>query len=785
MTEENLFSEDQKRLGFDLIVNQVLEFCQMTMTEDRILDLISVEGSQLDYELGLTESFLQNVQRGFTFRFDLVKDLFKVLNKTEIEGAVLMTDELFELKTALVLLNEIKNTSLKEYKSSESPYALFCSGIDVNQFVLSLLEDTIDHNGNVKDDASPELKKLRDKIKKTQNFLTKRVQSIMLHAIKNGYAREDSLPTIRNGRMVIPVRSENKRILEGLPHGESGTGQTAYIEPKELFEHNNVLQILLEDERSEVRKILLQIVSLIREDKEQLTGEVYKLILFDFYQSKARLADKLSAIKPIFSKSNFKIEEGYNPLLVLKQGREETIPFDLTLNNEQRVLLLTGPNAGGKSILLKSVGLMYLMFSHGFLVPCSTESEFCLFDSVFIDIGDNQSIDNELSTYSAHLSKMKQTLECATADSLVLVDEFGTGTEPDYGAALAESILNKLNSKKVKGVFTTHFNSLKEYAEKKEGVFNGAMLFNMKSLSPTFLFKAGNPGSSFAFEIGKNLGLPEEILKEASLKLGSTRLDYDNALLDLQDKNRELHEQIQANKRKELNLQELKTSYQELKENLESRKDAIQLKAEKNALKLLKETQIELKRFKEQYKESKGESRVDLKKNLEKKTEKLSVKLGEKPTINKKVEVGDSVRHRIKGFEGEVLAIKKDKATVSNNGFEWKSAISELVVTNSGANTPKPKRSNIGSQMLEKRVTFSQDLDVRGKRTEEALNLVDKFINDAIVLGMESVRVIHGKGEGILRQMIRNQLQGTAHVGKTGDEHIDFGGSGITVVELL
>lgn len=785
MTELDLFSEDQKRLGFDVIVNQVLEFCQMTMTEDRILDLLSVDSGQLEYELNLTESFLQNVQRGFTFRFDLVKDLFNVLNKTEIEGAVLMTDELFELKTALVLLNEIKKTSLKEYKSTENPYAEFCSGIDVNQFVLSLLEDTIDHNGNVKDDASPELKKLREKIKKTQNFLTKRVQSIMFNAIKNGYAREDSLPTIRNGRMVIPVRSENKRVLEGLPHGESGTGQTAYIEPKELFEHNNVLQILLEDERSEVRKILLQIVALIRDDKEQLTGEVYKLILFDFYQSKARLAEKLSGVKPVITESNFKIEEGYNPLLVLKQGNEETVPFDLILNDDQRILLLTGPNAGGKSILLKSVGLMYLMFSHGFLVPCSDESEFCLFDSVFIDIGDNQSIDNELSTYSAHLSKMKETLECATDKSLVLVDEFGTGTEPDYGAALAESILNKLNSKSVKGVFTTHFNSLKEYAEKKEGVFNGAMLFNMKSLSPTFLFKAGNPGSSFAFEIGKNLGLPEEILKEASQKLGSARLDYDNALLDLQDKNRELHEQIQANKRKELNLQELKTSYQELKDNLESRKDSIQLKAEKNALKLLKETQVELKRFKEKYKESKGESRIDLKKNLEKKTEKLSEKLGEKPTINKAVEVGDSVRHRIKGFDGEVLSIKKNQATVSNNGFEWKSAVSELVVTNAGVNKPKAKRSNIGSQMLEKRVTFNPDLDVRGKRTEEALNIVDKFINDAIVLGVESVRIIHGKGEGILRQMIRNQLQGTAHVGKTGDEHIDFGGSGITVVELL
>jgi len=783
MTKELSFKEEYLRLGFDLIINEVQSNCQIQITQDRIQDLIDVPKTQLDYELNLTDSFKTVVGKGLFFRFDLKKDLFQILNKTEIEGAILHTEELYELKTALVMLNEIKNSALKTYKFGDNAYVEFCSGIDVNQFVLSLLEDTIDHNGNVKDDASPELFRIRTKIKKTQNFLTKRVHTIMLGAIKRGYSRDDAQPTIRNGRMVIPVRSENKRVLEGLPHGESGTGQTAYVEPKELFEHNNELQTLFEDERSEVRKILLQIVALIRDDKESLSLEINKLVLYDFYQSKAQFATKLNAVNPQFSDDTFNIIQGSNPLLLLKQG-EDTVPFDLVLSKEDRVLLLTGPNAGGKSILLKSVGLLYMMYSHGILVPCDEESTFCLFDEVFVDIGDGQSIENELSTYSAHLKKMKYTLEKATENSLVLVDEFGTGTEPDYGAALAESILNELNSKKIKGVFTTHFNSLKEYAEKNEGVFNGAMLFNMETLSPTFLFKAGNPGSSFAFEIGKKLGLPERVLKEASSKLGKTRLKYDKALLELQDKNRQLHESILKNKRKEQNLNELKTNYQELKDNLEQRKDAIQLKAEKEALHLLKETQIELKRFKDKYKSSKPEQKPVVRKELEQKTEKLAKKLNVKPTIAKNPEVGDKVKHAIKGFEGEVVSIKNKQAVISNNGFEWKAKLSELAVLEGQAAQSKKKSSNVSGQLLEKRVQFNNDLDVRGKRTEEALKTVDQFIDDAIVLGVEQVRIIHGKGEGILRQMIRNQLQGTAHVGLMYDEHVDFGGAGITVVEL-
>lgn len=783
----NYLADAYDSLGFTLIQDDIRSFCQLQMTLDRSDDLFQIAPDYLSYELELVEAFRSNQSKGFNFRLDNInRDLFKVLQKTKIQGSVLLLDELFELKTALNAIYEIKQIAKKEYRATDNAYAMFCHDLRVNEFIRSLLEDTIDHNATVKDDASPELKKIRNQIKKTQNFLTKRVQTILLGAIKSGYAREDALPTISSGRMVIPVRSENKRLLGGVPHGESGSGQTAYVEPKELFEHNNVLQSLFEDETAEIRRILLQIVALIREDQPELEESIRMLVSYDFYAAKAKFAAKVNGIKPKISEQGaFKVLKGKNPILVMRYGDAVTVPFDLNLDQDHRVLLLTGPNAGGKSILLKSIGLLYLMFSSGILVPCDSESEFCLFDELFVDIGDNQSIDNELSTYSAHLSKMKYTLDHATNKSLVLVDEFGTGTEPDYGAALAESILDELNKKQIKGVFTTHFNSLKAYAENKKGVFNGAMLFNMKSLKPTFLFKAGDPGSSFALEIAKNMGLSDKLLKDATSKLGKSRLDYDQALLSLQDKNRELQESLNSLDRQKLNLEALKVNYKELKTNLENRKESIQLNAEKEALKLLKETQIELKQFKDKFANAKQNEKPELRKELAHKTEVLSKKLDVKPVINKKAGLGDFVRHIVKGFEGEVVTVNSDRneAKISQNGFEWKAKVEELQVIKRGEKEP-PKRSNISAQLMEKRTHFSQDLDVRGKRTEEALKILDGFINDAILLGMERVRVIHGKGEGILRTMIRNELKGTANVKETFDEHVDFGGAGITVVEL-
>lgn len=778
-------------LGFDLVVKELEKLCYLEMTKERFEDLLQIQASNLDYELDLTLAFKKVISQGYNFSLDIQKDLFKVLHKTEVKGAVLLTDELYEIKVGLEALNQIKTFALKEYKTEgNNLYYDFCLQIEVNQFILGVLDDTIDSNGNVKDDASPELKQIRNKIKKTQNYLTKRMQTVMLGAIKNGYAREDAQPTISNGRMVIPLKSESKRLLGGLSHGESGTGQTAYVEPKELFEHNNELQSLLEDEQSEIRRILLQVVDYIRGDNEELAHGFEKLVLYDFLQAKGKLADKINANKPsISSEGRCRIEEGRNPILVLRYGTDNTVPFDLELDQENRVLLLTGPNAGGKSILLKSVGVLQLMFQHGFLVPCSSDSEFSVFDQLFIDIGDGQSIDNELSTYSAHLSKMKHILDNCTANSLILVDEFGTGTEPDYGAALAESILFELNKKGIKGIFTTHFNSLKAFADKSKGVFNGGMLFNMQTLQPTFRFKPGSPGSSFALEIAKNLGLPERLIANASKNIGSTRLEYDKSLLELQDKSRQLLEQIDSLKRKEANLKELKNNYTELKDNLDKRKEFIEKQAKEKALQLLHETQLELKEFKQKFSQAKTEDRNKLKKELNTKTEKLEKKVSYKREVSKTPEVGDFVKHRLKGFEGEILKIGNNQATISNNGFEWKAKLDQLMVLNAAQKeessiNKRTKTSNISSELLSKRATFNHEIDVRGERTEAALKKVDAYINDSIMLSLDKVRIIHGKGEGILRQMIRNQLSGMAQVHALYDEHVDFGGSGITVVEF-
>ncbi len=787
MSTIHSLESNYKSLGFDVILKELELHISLEITKNQLPKLMEISPNGLENELNLTQAFKEVSDKGYFFTLDLQKDLFKIVEKTEIKGSVLFTDELNELKRALILLDQIRHFSRKEFKSeTNNLFAIFCSRLEVNEFILKILSDTLDDNGNVKDDASPALKELRARITKTQNYLSKRVQVIMLGAIKNGMAREDALPTISNGRMVIPLRSENKRLLGGISHGESGTGQTAYVEPKELFEHNNQLQELLEDERAEVRKILMQLVDSIRGNKDDLEKSVQQLVHFDFYQSKGKLASKLKAVKPIFSKeSQLRIDGGYNPILLLKYGHENTIPFDLTLDNENRVLLLTGPNAGGKSILLKSTGLLQLMFQNGLLVPCADTSIFSVFKEIFIDIGDNQSIDNELSTYSAHLSKMKIMLENANENSLILVDEFGTGTEPDYGAALAESILYELNKKKIKGIFTTHFNNLKAFADKTPGVFNGGMLFNMSTLQPIFKFKSGTPGSSFALEIAKNLGLPADVIQNASKNIGKTRLNYDTALLELQDKTRVLLDEIDSLKRKEKNLNELKDNYIELKSTLEKRKGAIEKEAEKKALDMLTHTQLELKSLKDKFVQSKPIEKQEIKQELIEKVELLSKKVGFSSKDIKKPEIGDYVKHRLKGFEGEVIDIKQEIAKISNNGFEWKSRVDELMVLPKADQPKKVKlSSNLTGHMMQKRSQFSQDLDVRGKRTEEALNLTDLFVNEAIMLGFDSVRILHGKGEGILRQMIRNLLQGMAQVTSVQDEHVEFGGAGITVVEF-
>jgi DNA mismatch repair protein MutS2 len=787
MTESTLQKNNYTALGFDFIIDQLNQNIQLAITKKRLEQLLNIPLTQLEAELELTLAFKFVADKGFSFGIEINRDLFDILSKTSIDGAVLLTDELNEIKIALSILTQLKNFGKKEFKhDTDNKFALFCANLETNTHIFRLLDDTLDENGNVKDDASPALKELRIKIQKTQNYLSKRVQVILLGAIKNGMAREDALPTISNGRVVIPLRSENKRLLGGVSHGESGTGQTAYVEPKELFEHNNQLQEMLEDERAEIRKILLQLVTFIGADQESLALSFEQLVQFDFYQAKGKLAAKLKANKPII-KFNFslKIEQAYNPILVLKIGHKETMPFDLSLDQENRILLLTGPNAGGKSILLKSTGLLQLMVQHGLLIPASENSEFSVFDQLFIDIGDNQSIDNELSTYSAHLSKMKTILSHATEKSLVLADEFGTGTEPDYGASLAEAILAELNERKIKGIFTTHYNNLKALAEKTTGIFNGAMLFNMTSLQPTFRFQAGSPGSSFAFEIAKNLGLSPQLIANAQKNIGKTRLNYDQSLLELQDKTRVLLDELASLKRKEKNLNELKESYQELKDNLDKRKDIIANEAEKKALEMLQNTQLELRLLKDNFQKSQTEAKKEIKQELETKTDTLAKKIGYSYKNERQPIIGSKVKHRIKGFEGDIISIFGDTAKISNNGFEWKSKLDELMVLNADDIKKKSySSSNVTKHLLEKRTHFSQDLDLRGERTEDALKHTDLFINEALMLGFDRVRIIHGKGEGILRQMIRNQLKGMANVLSIADEHVEFGGAGITVLEL-
>lgn len=793
----------EEKLGFDKIRELLKAACVSTLGQAYVDKIkFSTKFDLVQKLVRQTAEFKDILVQEEGFPRQNYIDTHSYLSKAAIEGAFLSEREFFDLKLSLVTIREC----LQFFENKEEqayPYLIELSrSVELDRNLIRRIDEVIDERGNVRDTASPELNSIRRRIISEQSNLRRRLDDILSSAKKNGLVKDDASLTIREGRMVIPVKAENKRRIKGFVHDQSSTGQTVYLEPAEIFDTNNEIRELEYRERDEVVRILMALTTEVRPHISILRRAYNYLGMIDFIRAKARLAlDTLSVLPVMEQKPLVDWIDARHPLLYLsfKEQGKQVVPLTLLLNKEQKILVISGPNAGGKSVSLKTVGLLQYMFQSGLLVPMHDNSRIGFFRDIFIDIGDEQSLENDLSTYSSHLTNMKHLLRYADERSLFLIDEFGTGTEPSLGAAVAEAILEKLDQSEASGVITTHYTNLKFYAENAPQIINGAMRFDVENLEPLYKLEMGKPGSSFAFEIARKIGLPREVIHRAQKKAGRKQVDFDKVLRDLEIEKKDFETQNKQLIQRNEQLEKTTTHYKALKEHLDNERKKLMNEAKEEAKRLVKKANQRIEETIRQIRENKAEKQVtkELRKELEGYQEELKPEMviEEVPedevvkVVEGKIEVGNLVRIKGQTTIGEVSDIKgKDvlmiigdlKSKVKLNRLEKisRKAFKKQTQENKGPTKIK------GLDLTEKMAHFSSRLDLRGKRGDEALKEVEVFIDDAILVGIREVQIVHGKGDGILRTLIRKRLKNFKEIESTSDGHADRGGDGITIVKL-
>ena len=813
------------KTGFDRIRNLLSERCISSMGLSLVSNISLLSGKEsVIHELSKTFEFQQLLKLEDSFPSENYFNVTDCLNKIRIEGTFPEVQELFDLKRSLETVKAILSFFRKSEENRYPVLTSICGNLKQYPYVSDSIDRIIDKHGVIRDNASPRLKEIRNEHASKSSLVSKRLNAILKQAQIDGIVDTDTPVSVRNGRGVIPVNAYDKRKIKGLIHDQSASGKTVYIEPAEIVEINNEIIELEYEERREIVRILIAFADNIRPYIDDLLVSNQLLGEIDFIRAKALLGNQLNSIKPVLTdKPNINWRKAVHPLLHLtfqKIPGRKVIPLDITLEAKNRILLISGPNAGGKSVCLKTVGLLQYMLQCGLTIPVEEGSESGIFKNIFIDIGDEQSIDNDLSTYSSHLTSMKYFLKNASSDTLVLIDEFGTGTEPMLGGSIAEAILGELNNRKVFGVLTTHYTNLKHFASITDGIINGAMAFDNHLMQPLFQLQIGKPGSSFAFEIARKIGLPEEILKTASEKAGVKNINYDRHLKDIARDKRYWENKRQNIRQQEKQLEELIENYEkELSEARSVRKEIISNakdeakslldksnKIIENTVRQIKEVQAEkektreirqqLDEFKSSFseeippKETSSEQKVSELKIKAKKFKPVQItkerapeKISEKP-----LKPGDTVRMRDTLAAGEVIEVREGLVQVETGNLrifvpeDKIERISRSELKKSYRSTPG---SNIFSNELnQKRIRFNPEIDIRGVRGEEAITQVQDLIDNALIVQHKNLRILHGKGNGILRHLVREYLATVDVVKSFRDEHIEFGGSGITVVEM-
>jgi DNA mismatch repair protein MutS2 len=815
------------KIGFDRIRKLLVEKCLSPMGAEQAESVKFIDDyDTLAYDLATTYEFQQLLIFENFFPSDNYYKISDCLVKIRIEGTFPEVQEVFDMKRSLETVRSI----LSFFKSKEAvKYPVLserCSSVKMYPYVLEAIDRIIDKKGIVKDSASPRLREIRSELISKGIMVSKRLHAILKQAQVDGIVDADVSASVRNGRGVIPVSAYDKRKVRGLIHDQSASGKTVFIEPEEIVELNNDIVELEYEEKREIVRILTAFADDIRPYVDDLLELNSFLGEMDFMRAKALLGNHLKSVKPVLvNKPLISWRRAMHPILKLtfeKLADRKVVPLDIILDEKDRILLISGPNAGGKSVCLKTVGLLQYMLQCGMTIPLAEGSEAGVFKSVLIDIGDEQSIDNDLSTYSSHLINMKHFLRHGNEKTLILIDEFGTGTEPMLGGSIAEAILGELNKLKVFGVITTHYTNLKHFASLTEGIVNGAMAFDNHLMQPLFQLTIGKPGSSFAFEIARKIGLPEGILEEASGKAGVKNINYDRHLKDIARDKRYWETKRQSIRQQEKRIEELMAEYEKEISGAKTLRKEIITKAKDEAQQLLKESnriiestirQIresqaekektkdvrqQLEEFKSTVADDSGVPEIPAEARIEQLTHKarkikISPRLPEQkkePDIqpDQPLKAGDAVRMIETMAAGEVIEIKDKMVQIETGSLRFYVPLDKIErITRSelkkSLRASQPLRQN-DPGLVQRNLSFKPEIDIRGMRGDEAINQVRDLIDNALIVQHRHLRILHGKGNGILRQLVRQYLD-TVDVVKTfRDEHVEFGGSGITVVEM-
>lgn len=812
----------EQKTGFDKIRLLVSDKCLSPLGKERVADMYFLtDYKTIGDKLEQVDEFVRIQQEEEDFPANYFFDVRYSLKRIRPEGTWLDERELFDLKRSLQTIHDIVRF-FRPAEEEEIKYpALTALAGDILVFpqLIGKIDAILDKFGKIKDSASPELQTIRREITVTMSNISRSLQSILRSAQSEGVVDKDVTPTMRDGRLMIPVAPAFKRKIKGIVHDESATGKTVFIEPEVVVEANNRIRELEGEEKREIIRILTEFTNIIRPLAPDILQSYEFLADIDFIRAKALFALEVGGIRPIVEDTQ-QVDwvKAVHPLLYLslKKQHKEVVPLDITLTPEKRLLIISGPNAGGKSVCLKTVGLLQYMMQCGLLVPMHERSRMGIFENLFIDIGDEQSIENDLSTYSSHLTNMKFFVKNCNEKTILLIDEFGSGTEPQIGGAIAEALLHRFNERNSYGVITTHYQNLKHFAEETPGVVNGAMLYDRHLMQPLFKLAIGNPGSSFAIEIARKIGLPEDVIAEASEKVGQDYINMDKYLQDIVRDKRYWESKRQNIRQREKRLEEVIARYEkDLNEVNSQRKEIVkEAKAEaaqilseanakiENTIREIKEAQAEKERTKQaraglqEFKERIGDKQEEddriarkmakLKERSERKKQKQKTSVSFNRDV---IEVGDNVRLKGQTTPGTVLEVQEKDAVVAFGMIKSTVKLDRLEKVSKGQIKKDIQKSTFISeqtsdQMHEKRLRFKQEIDVRGMRGDEALQTVTYFIDDAIQVGAQQVRILHGTGSGILRQLIREYLRSVPGVRDFHDEHVQFGGAGITVVEL-
>lgn len=805
----------EQKISFDTIRQMLKGKCLCLLGEDEVDAMkFSVRHLEITTRLNQTNEMLQLISSDIDeLPVENFYDIRDALSRVKTEGLYLDESEVFDLRRSLEAVQKLVDFINKQEEDVFPELHKLTANIQSFSGIIRQINRILDKFGKIKDNASTELARIRKESFIVQNSISKTLNTILRQAQSDGYVEKDVAPTIRDGRLVIPVSPAFKRKVSGIVHDESATGKTVYIEPQQVVEANNRVRELENEERREIIRILVEFTNAIRPHFQEILHSQYFLGKIDFLRAKALFAQEINALKP--QVENFCQLEWFkavHPLLYLslKKQQRKVVPLDIELNEKQRLLIISGPNAGGKSVCLKTVAMLQYMLQCGMLIPMLDNSRCGIFERIFIDIGDEQSIENDLSTYSSHLLNMKYFIKFSNEKTLILIDEFGSGTEPQIGGAIAEATLERFNRNKTFGVITTHYTNLKHYAESTEGIVNGAMLYDRQHLQPLFQLSIGNPGSSFAVDIARKIGLPEDLIADASEKVGAEHMDYDKHLQDIVRDKRYWERKRQEIRRKEKRLEATLTKYEAELEITDKKRKQIIRQTQTEAEELLKSANakientirkiIEAKAEKEQTKKARQELAQFKSEKLRPasakyKTHDKKSKYSQKTTVpkhetrNAKLKAGDSVRLKGQTVIGTIIELQDKQAIVAFGQLKSTVKLNQLEAVSKNQEKKENRKyeslgKTISDDVRKRKLNFKSKIDVRGMRGDEAIQAVTYFIDDALMLGVARVQILHGTGTGVLRQLIRQYLSTVHGVKKYHDEHVQFGGAGITVVEM-